>query len=223
MNELEWIASADPVRMVQWLTSNRPVERISNRKLRLFMCACYRLCTNNGDHSVVADNLAACVLAEEYADNRATGDQLFGLYESMRTVLVGRCLVCPDNYLRPNAEAVADQFRFVSKSADLLRDIVGNPWRKVELPTQRIEVDADVEGGYPAGYRDICPWLTWEDGMIRKMAQAIYDGRTWDRLPILADALEDAGCTDDAILGHLRGPGPHARGCWVLDLLLGKE
>ena len=54
-------------------------------------------------------------------------------------------------------------------------------------------------------------------------AQAIYDDRAVDRLPILADALEEAGCTDATILDHLRGPGPHVRGCWVLDLLLGKE
>jgi hypothetical protein len=44
-----------------------------------------------------------------------------------------------------------------------------------------------------------------------------------DPFAILADALEEAGCTDAAILSHLRGPGPHVRGCWVVDLLLGKE
>lgn len=55
------------------------------------------------------------------------------------------------------------------------------------------------------------------------LAQAIYDEGTFDRMPILADALEDAGCHDAAMLEHCRGPGPHVRGCWVLDLLLGKE
>jgi hypothetical protein len=54
------------------------------------------------------------------------------------------------------------------------------------------------------------------------MAQAIYDEKTWDRLPILADALEDAGCSDAAILAHLRSAGPHFRGCWAVDLLMGK-
>ena len=43
------------------------------------------------------------------------------------------------------------------------------------------------------------------------------------RLAVLADALEEAGCTEADILGHLRGPGPHVRGCWVVDLILGKE
>ena len=52
--------------------------------------------------------------------------------------------------------------------------------------------------------------------------RSIYDDRAFDRLPILADALEDAGCADAAILSHCRGPGEHVRGCWVVDLLLGK-
>ena len=56
-----------------------------------------------------------------------------------------------------------------------------------------------------------------------QIAQAIYDDRAFDRMPILADALEDAGCTDRAILDHCRSEGPHVRGCWVVDLLLGKE
>ncbi len=55
------------------------------------------------------------------------------------------------------------------------------------------------------------------------LARSIYDDRAFDRLPVLADALEDAGCTDAAILDHCRGPGPHVRGCWVVDLILGKS
>src|SRR5262249_31616753 len=86
--------------------------------------------------------------------------------------------------------------------AGLLREIVGNPFHPVTLN--------------PA-------WLTWNDGTVPKVAQAIYDDRAFDRMPILADALEDAGCTDQAILDHCRGPGEHVRGCWVVDLLLGKE
>ena len=66
-------------------------------------------------------------------------------------------------------------------------------------------------------------WLAWNDGTIRKMAQVIYGDRAFDRLPLLADALEDAGCTDADILGHCRTPGEHVRGCWVVDLLLGKS
>jgi hypothetical protein len=84
----------------------------------------------------------------------------------------------------------------------LFRCIAGNPFRPVT--------------GNPA-------WLAWSGGTTPRLAQAIYDERAFGRLPVLADALEDAGCADAEILGHCRGPGPHARGCWVVDLLLGKE
>jgi hypothetical protein len=65
--------------------------------------------------------------------------------------------------------------------------------------------------------------LTWNGGMIHKMSQAIYDDRQFADVPVLADPLEEAGATNGEILLHLRGPGPHARGCWVVDLLLGKS
>ncbi|MBA4066320.1 MAG: hypothetical protein C0501_21920 [Isosphaera sp.] len=80
-----------------------------------------------------------------------------------------------------------------------LRDLVGNPFRSVT---------AD-----PA-------WLT---STVVALATGIYGERAFDRLPILADALQDAGCEDAAVLDHCRGPGPHARGCWVVDMLLGKS
>jgi hypothetical protein len=73
-------------------------------------------------------------------------------------------------------------------------------------------------------------WLSWEGGTVRRLAEAAYAERQLPsghldvtRLAVLADALEEAGCTNADILSHLRGPGPHARGCWPLDLLLGKE
>ncbi|WP_149115354.1 hypothetical protein [Limnoglobus roseus] len=83
--------------------------------------------------------------------------------------------------------------------ANLLRDIFGNPFRPV---------------AFEAG---------WRTGTVLGLAEGVYEERAWDRLPILADALEDAGCESEEILGHLRGEGPHARGCWALDLVLGKE
>jgi len=85
--------------------------------------------------------------------------------------------------------------------AALIHDIFGNPFRPVAVETS---------------------WLAWNAGTVVKLAQAIYDDRAFDRLPILADALEDAGCTNADILEHCRGGGEHVRGCWVVDLLLGK-
>ncbi len=65
-------------------------------------------------------------------------------------------------------------------------------------------------------------WLSWRDATASKLAQSIYAERHWDALPVLADALEEGGCTDAALLAHCREKRTHVRGCWVLDLLLGK-
>jgi hypothetical protein len=81
----------------------------------------------------------------------------------------------------------------------LLRCIVGNPFRPVVFD--------------PA----------WRTETAVALASAIYAERAFDRLPILADALEEAGCDNTDVLAHCRGPGPHARGCWVVDGVLGKS
>jgi hypothetical protein len=83
----------------------------------------------------------------------------------------------------------------------LLRDIVGPPARPV------------IQGA----------WLSRNGGAVRGLAEASYEERSFDRLPTLADALQDAGCRDEALLGHLRGPGPHVKGCWAVDLILSKD
>jgi hypothetical protein len=83
----------------------------------------------------------------------------------------------------------------------LLRCIFGNPFRPVST--------APV-------------WRTWRHGTVAKLARTIYEECRFTDLPVLADALEEAGCNDENILGHLRGPGPHAGGCWVVDLCMGK-
>src|SRR5262249_12788383 len=81
----------------------------------------------------------------------------------------------------------------------LLRDIVGNPFRPVAVDSR------------------------WQPSTVLALAGGIYEDRAFDRLPILADALQDAGCENPDILTHLRDDGPHVRGCWALDLILGKE
>jgi hypothetical protein len=84
-----------------------------------------------------------------------------------------------------------------------LRDIFGNPFRPPPpLP--------------PAV-------LTWNDSTVTRMAQGIYEDRAFERLPILADALLDAGCDDEELSRHCRSEGPHVRGCWAVDLILGKS
>ena len=67
-------------------------------------------------------------------------------------------------------------------------------------------------------------WLGWNGGTVVKLAQAVSDENTFDQIAILADALEDAGCDNDEVLSHCRRQGAaHVRGCWVLDLLLGRK
>jgi hypothetical protein len=81
----------------------------------------------------------------------------------------------------------------------LFRDIFGNPFRPVAFD------------------------LRWRTADVLGLARGIYDERAFDRLPLLADALMDAGCDREDVLAHCRSDGPHVRGCWVVDLVLGKE
>src|SRR5262249_31680279 len=93
-------------------------------------------------------------------------------------------------------------YREALMQCELLRCIAGNPFRPAGVPEH---------------------WRTWNDGVLGKMAQAICGGRRWAELPILADALEDAGCSDVLVLDHCRTPAEHALGCHVLDAVLGKS
>jgi hypothetical protein len=76
----------------------------------------------------------------------------------------------------------------------------------------------------PTGLRRMCPtWLAVNGRVVERLAREVYQENSFDLLPILADALEDAGCEDPDILAHCRCEGLHTRGCWVIDLLLSKE
>jgi hypothetical protein len=94
----------------------------------------------------------------------------------------------------------------------LLRDLFGNPFRPVP-PAQ----------GKDAWLKQWRRTLAWKGATVPNLARSIYDERQFDRLPILAEALEEAGCSEAEILSHCREPGPHVRGCWVVDLVLNKQ
>ncbi|VTU00622.1 Uncharacterized protein (Fragment) OS=uncultured bacterium PE=4 SV=1 [Gemmataceae bacterium] len=79
-----------------------------------------------------------------------------------------------------------------------MRDIFGNPFRPVVFAAE------------------------WRTSTAIALAQHVYESRDFSAMPILADALQDAGCDSGDVLDHCRGPGPHVRGCWVVDLVLGK-
>ena len=89
------------------------------------------------------------------------------------------------------------------REANHVRDVCGNPFRPGSVVAPE--------------------WLSWNDGTVGKQTRAIYEENAFDRLGILADALVEAGCEDESILAHCRESGPHIRGCWVIDLLLGQK
>lgn len=79
---------------------------------------------------------------------------------------------------------------------------------------------------FPNPYAEIvfdAAWLKWNDGTVSKLAHAIYDDRHFEDLPVLGDALEEAGCSDPLILNHCRSETEHVRGCWVVDLMTGRD
>jgi hypothetical protein len=96
------------------------------------------------------------------------------------------------------------------------------PWQKARhLEGQLLH---DLFGPLPFRPVSLDPaWLTWHDGLLVSMAQQMYESDDFTALPVLADALEEAGCHDQDILGHCRSGGEHVRGCWVIDRLTGRE
>jgi hypothetical protein len=93
----------------------------------------------------------------------------------------------------------ADGAALVRVQLALLREIFGNPFRR---------------GSFDPG---------WRRPTVATLARELYEAQRFDRMPVLADALQDAGCEDADLLAHCREPGAHVRGCWVLDLVLGWE
>jgi hypothetical protein len=213
MTEAEWLACADPYPMVQVVE-----DKASNRKLRLFACACLKtvryLITDSGRRRIIetaerwADGLvtdaeARATLASspyessvswgdnanEQAANRTAGSVLFASAQVAAETVAW-------NVPKFGSRSVPTRFPIYPS---LLRDIVGNPFRPVTVAPS---------------------WLT---PTVRELAEAIYQESAFDRMPILADALEDAGCDNQDILNHCRQPGEHVRGCWVVDLVLGRE
>jgi hypothetical protein len=203
MTEAEWLKTRSAARMLAHLG-----RRFSERKSRLFACAACRLLWERIEHPSCRK---AIEVAERLADGQVTARQRTTAYRGANlpdypNEGAQATRWCLDPNARVAARIVAG---LVSRTrgapltalAAVLRDIFGNPFR----PTTITPV-----------------LLAWSDGTIPKLAQAIYDERAFDRLPILADALEDAGGPEEMI-AHLRSPGPHARGCWAVDLLLGKS
>jgi hypothetical protein len=233
MTEAEWLACVDPSPGLEFLRG-----RVSDRKLRLFACACcHRL-----SHLITDKRVSSAVtIAERFADGLAGDGERTNARKMAQQAAQSRAVTRRPKvpkwerrlastayyatareameaawHVPQLAEAVliwraggynACDWEMIRKTewihhTAILRDIFGNPFRPVSVT--------------PA-------WLGWNDGTVSNLAQAIYYERAFDRLPILADALEEAGCTNADILNHCRQSGEHVRGCWVIDLILGKQ
>ena len=213
MTEAEWLACDDLTPMLARLRARAKSES-GKRKLRLFAVGCCRCIW-----AKLRDERSrkAVEVAERIADGLASPQEWAHAIEGVRKAREqGGDDYCTPRHmyaevcLSDNEWSVASSFCFWDEPDDrsgpapiaILRDVFGNPFRPPRRPERSL--------------------LTWNDGVIPKLAQAIYAERAFERLPILADALEDAGCDNGDILAHCRGPGPHVRGCWVVDLLVGK-
>lgn len=214
MTEVEWLVSDDWRPMLAFISS-----RWTQRKAILYVCAGLRalweLLFDEGSQYAVEE--AECV-----AEGTATaGDVSYAEYcaEPIFDGLNDPCLFNAANIpylaLRIESGQLGERLlQYLNAQKEwpggrLVREIVGNPFCPPSIAPSI---------------------LAWNEGTIIRLAQTLYDERilpagTLDntRLLILADALEEAGCTDEQILMHLRSGGEHYRGCWVIDLLLGKQ
>jgi hypothetical protein len=221
MTEAEWLECTDPTPMLGFVRN-----QTSDRKLRLLICACCRRVWD-----LLADDRSreAIEVAEQYADGSANRDDLIAVRRKADAAYQwarkqhgpADFRLCCAAHLALQATSTAKKVRFDPRENEFLR---GAKERKEKTERKaRSDLIRDFIGNvfHPVTLNPI--WLAWNDGTVRRISQDIYAERAFDRMPILADALEDAGCDNEAILKHCRGGGPHVRGCWVLDLLLGKE
>jgi hypothetical protein len=217
MTEPEWLAGTNPQPMLTFLQG-----KVTDRKLRLFACACCRRLWPLVSCSVAERR--AIELAERYADGLASYEELSEAEETLsysggftdtaahiaaQSIWNGHMTAteCAEvatwtvfHYCSGDeAGKAASENEERMAQADLLRDLLGNLFRPQTLDAA---------------------WLT---STVVSLTQAIYDERAFERMPILADALEDAGCTNAEILNHCRKPALHVPGCWVLDLLLARQ
>ena len=225
MTEDEWLTCMDPTPMLDYLR-----DKDGGRKLRLFACTCCRriwhMLTDERTRNAlevaeaVADGLTSqrerrAYYAEirSYADDFAPDEAVaaavhrlpfFAAVEASRWSAIACGAAADADWPGEDHIEVGHRERDQewSRQTTLLRELFGNPFRPATVAFA---------------------WLGWNDRTVSKLAQGVYDDRAFDRLPVVGDALEDAGCDNADILDHCRQPGQHVRGCWVVDMLLGKE
>jgi hypothetical protein len=231
MTEADWWAAADPARLIDWLFFDA---HASDRKLRLFsVAACEPLRRLVGDPGVLAD----LDLAEAFADGRIDSPTLLAARNAALAGLHARNdargqafprevymaeLVClypmqQDSYrdrdMYPGPEDVP--------YPQMVAEGIGHTAPRATVSPRLLGLLLDIFGPLP--FREVAIQPDWLTSDVTALTRGIYEEKAFDRMPILADALQDAGCDNDEILSHCRRENwKHVRGCWVLDLLLGR-
>jgi len=210
MTEAEWLACDDPTAMMGYLVCGK-----SDRRLRLFGVACCRRIRGLMSIQSVRE---AVEVAERVADDAASEVEC----DSVRS-----------GYLGDVHEGDPDRFQAAGAACELVGDFWGNVnlwcgWTDiaraaVEPLAETREQSPLVRDIFGNPFRPVAFSPEWRTSTAIMMAQGMYESRDFGAMPILADALQDAGCDNDDVLTHCRGTGPHVRGCWVVDLVLGKE
>jgi hypothetical protein len=228
VTEAEWLNETHPFDMLRWWEYYRG--KPSARRQRLLACACCRLIS----HLMTDECLRQAVeTAEAYADGMASDEEMARLHEQARALGLARGEVLQHmSGNTPENAALADSWRVAHAVADAAgpddgpfgnamhnaaQD--GGRGRDTEDPGQAALIREIL--GSPLRQAVVDP--AWRTPNVLALARGIHEDRAFDRMPILADALEDAGCDDDSILEHCRGDGPHVRGCWVVDVILGRS
>jgi hypothetical protein len=216
MTQAEWLASTDPMGMFKAARV-----RMEHRRLRLFAVACCRRIEHLlGDER----SRTAIEVAERYADGAAT-------FADLRIAHDKACAAHTEVFRSRGKRASRAEWAAVEVAASWAIRAAKNvswmsaaPRKEPEINGAAYSFQADVvreifHNPFPAcGIDPAC-----RTPAILSFAQSIYKSRSFDLLPERAAALEDAGCTDAELLGHLRSEGPHVRGCWALDVVLGLE
>jgi hypothetical protein len=247
MTEAEWLACDNPQPMLEFLRRN-----VSDRKVRLFAVACCRRIWSSLEHEEFRDavqkaesfsdglaNRAEMLEAHEKA--RAIFANLHGKDSGPGAALTASGFPSvPKSFLQRVADALddpwwEDEFDKGNRLAPALVTARRAAWAAADLHGQSRVFDAPATiaehreqtalvrclFGNPFRPPPVCAaWLTRE---VSALADTIYAERAFDRMPLLADVVEASGCTNEDLIEHCRSGRGHARGCWVLDLLLGKE
>jgi hypothetical protein len=189
---------------------------LSYRKLRLFAVAVCRSLAPRVNHPAIESALLA---AETYADTGLTKIALKRGLHGIEAALRDSDVASRQDFYWQLEATKSTVYEFAVHTisvSGLAAVMVVEKSVRADAKTRLATLYAEVAG--PASVAFAPEWRT---STAVALARTMYDARDFAAMPILADALQDAGCEDAAVLAHCRGPGPHVRGCWVVDRVLG--